>query len=55
MSREENSPAVSIGAGPTFASALGRWGEIRTALVRHAEVYQTNLQRHFRKHLELLK
>ena len=40
----------------TFGSALTQFGgEIRAALVRHADAYQANLRRHFRKHLELLK
>ncbi|MBN2388439.1 MAG: hypothetical protein JXB85_15590 [Anaerolineales bacterium] len=39
----------------TFGSALAHFGaEIRSALLEHAEAYQTNLQRHFRKHLDLL-
>ena len=40
----------------TYGSALIRFGaEIRSALVRHADVYNANLQKHFRKHLDLLK
>jgi hypothetical protein len=40
----------------TFGSALAKYGdEIRAALVRHNAIYQTNLQRHFTKHLDLLK
>jgi len=40
----------------TFGSALARYGaEIRAALARHNEIYQVNLQRHFTKHLDLLK
>jgi tagaturonate epimerase len=40
----------------TFGSALGQFGkEIKAALVKHADVYNANLQKHFRKHLDLLK
>jgi hypothetical protein len=40
----------------TFGSALRQFGdEIKSALVKHADVYNENLQRHFRKHLDLLK
>jgi hypothetical protein len=40
----------------TFGSALASYGaEIKAALVEHADVYQANLQRHFRQHLDLLK
>jgi tagaturonate epimerase len=40
----------------TFGSALTTFGvEIKAALVKHADVYQANLQKHFRKHLDLLK
>ncbi|MBI5950449.1 MAG: hypothetical protein HY865_02220 [Chloroflexi bacterium] len=40
----------------TFGSALMQLGdEIRSALVKHADVYNANLQRHFCKHLDLLK
>jgi hypothetical protein len=40
----------------TFGSALGKYGdEIRAALVRHNDTYQSNLQKHFSKHLDLLK
>jgi hypothetical protein len=40
----------------TFGSALMQFGaEIKTALVKHVDVYNTNLQKHFRKHLDLLK
>jgi tagaturonate epimerase len=40
----------------TFGSALGQYGdEIRAALVRHNGTYQSNLQKHFSKHLDLLK
>jgi len=40
----------------TFGSALANFGaEIKAALVRHTEVYDTNLQKHFHKHLDLLK
>jgi tagaturonate epimerase len=40
----------------TFGSALMQFGaEIKTALVKHANVYNANLQKHFRKHLDLLK
>jgi hypothetical protein len=40
----------------TFGSALTHFGlEIKTALEKHAEAYFANLQRHFRKHLDLLK
>jgi hypothetical protein len=39
----------------TFGSALGRYGpELKAALVRHAAAYDTNLQRHFERHLGLL-
>jgi tagaturonate epimerase len=40
----------------TFGSALTQFGtEIKSALVKHADVYNANLQKHFRKHLDLLK
>ena len=40
----------------TFGSALMQFGaEIKAALVKHADVYNANLQKHFRKHLDLLK
>ena len=40
----------------TFGSALAQFeAEIKTALLRHSEVYDANLQRHFRKHLDLLR
>ena len=40
----------------TFGSALTQFGaEIKNALVRHAGMYNANLQKHFRKHLDLLK
>ncbi len=40
----------------TFGSALANFGaEIKAALVRHTEVYDTNLQKHSHKHLDLLK
>jgi len=40
----------------TFGSALAQFGtEIKAALVKHADVYNANLQKHFRKHLDLLK
>ena len=40
----------------TFGSALMEFGaEIKSALVKHAEVYQAGLQKHFGKHLDLLK
>ncbi len=40
----------------TFGSALAELGaEMRGALANHNDVYQGNLQRHFLKHLELLK
>lgn len=40
----------------TFGSALMEFGaEIKSALVRHANLYQAGLQKHFRKHLDLLK
>jgi hypothetical protein len=40
----------------TFGSALMEFGvEIKSALARHADVYNANLQKHFRKHLDLLK
>lgn len=40
----------------TYGSALAKYGtEIKTALVKHADVYQDVLQKHFRKHLDLLK
>jgi hypothetical protein len=39
----------------TFGSALAQFGnEIKSALVRHNQVYTANLQRHFGKHLDLL-
>lgn len=40
----------------TFGSALTTFGaEIKAALLKHADVYYANLQKHFRKHLDLLK
>ena len=40
----------------TFGSALTHFGaDIRTALTKHAEAYQAGLQKHFEKHLGLLK
>jgi hypothetical protein len=40
----------------TFGSALMQFGtEIKAALEKHMDVYNTNLQKHFRKHLDLLK
>jgi hypothetical protein len=40
----------------TFGSALSTFGaEIKAGLVRHAAVYNANLQKHFGKHLDLLK
>ncbi|MFH1524088.1 MAG: tagaturonate epimerase family protein [Chloroflexota bacterium] len=40
----------------TFGSALAQFGaEMRAALVKHADVYNVNLQKHFRRHLDLLK
>jgi hypothetical protein len=40
----------------TFGSALTQFGgEIKSALIDHADVYNANLQKHFRKHLDLLK
>ena len=40
----------------TFGSALNRFGvEIKSALAKHAGAYQANLQRHFSRHLNLLK
>ncbi len=40
----------------TFGSALLQFGaEIKADLVKHADIYNANLQRHFRKHLDLLK
>lgn len=40
----------------TFGSALTQFGaEIKAALVKHADVYNANLQKHFGKHLKLLK
>lgn len=40
----------------TFGSALSAFGvEMKAALVKHADVYNANLQKHFRKHLDLLK
>jgi tagaturonate epimerase len=40
----------------TFGSALTHYGQqIRAELVTHADAYNANLQKHFRKHLDLLK
>lgn len=40
----------------TFGSALITFGiEIKASLVKHADRYNENLQKHFRKHLDLLK
>lgn len=39
----------------TFGSALMQFGpEIKAALIRHMDLYTSNLQKHFRKHLDLL-
>ena len=39
----------------TFGSALTQFGaEIKSALIRHADTYNANLLKHFRKHLDLL-
>jgi tagaturonate epimerase len=39
----------------TYGSALARFGiEIKAALVKHAAEYALDLERHFRKHLDLL-
>jgi len=39
----------------TFGSVLSQFGaEIKASLVNHADVYQTALERHFKKHLALL-
>ena len=40
----------------TFGSAVMKFGpEIKSALVKHADLYNANLQKHFIKHLNLLK
>jgi tagaturonate epimerase len=40
----------------TFGSALISFGPaMKAALEKHADAYQANLQKHFRKHLDLLK
>ena len=40
----------------TYGSALASFGnEIKAALVKHMDLYQNGLQKHFRKHLDLLK
>jgi hypothetical protein len=40
----------------TFGSALMQFGgEIKSALINHSDVYNSNLQKHFRQHLDLLK
>jgi hypothetical protein len=40
----------------TFGSAISAFGvEIKAALVKHADLYNANLLKHFRKHLDLLK
>jgi tagaturonate epimerase len=40
----------------TFGSALAQFGvEIKAALARHIEGYYANLQKHFKRHLDLLK
>jgi hypothetical protein len=40
----------------TFGSALAQFGmEIKSSLVNHTDAYRSDLQRHFRKHLALLK
>lgn len=40
----------------TFGSALNQFGtEIKTALMRHMDAYTVNLQKHFSRHLDLLK
>ena len=40
----------------TFGSVLAQFGlEIKAALANHAELYSAGLQKHFRKHLDLLK
>jgi len=39
-----------------FGSVLQQFGaELRSALIKHADAYQANLVKHFRKHLDLLK
>ena len=40
----------------TFGSALAQFGaEIKSSLINHTDVYRSALERHFRKHLSLLK
>jgi tagaturonate epimerase len=40
----------------TFGSALGEYGaHIKAELVKHADSYSANLQKHFGRHLDLLK
>jgi hypothetical protein len=40
----------------TFGSALTQFGtEMKAALVKHANAYNGNLRKHFKKHLDLLK
>ena len=40
----------------TFGSALAEFGvEIKSSLLRHSDAYRADLERHFRKHLELLE
>jgi len=40
----------------TFGSALSVFGaELKAGLVKHADVYNANLQKHFGRHLDLLK
>jgi hypothetical protein len=40
----------------TFGSALAQFGvELKAALAKHHDAYYEGLQRHFEKHLQLLK
>ena len=40
----------------TFGSAMGKFGgELKSALIKHEDVYHQVLQTHFEKHLTLLK
>ena len=40
----------------TFGSALSQFGaEIKSSLVKHTDAYRAGLERHFRKHLDLLE
>jgi hypothetical protein len=40
----------------TFGSALAQFGvEIKSLLLKHADAYRAGVEKHFRKHLELLK